>query len=305
MDNSDLFADTLAAAHERGISVSDATPPCDRYFAVEDLRLHFLDWGSSEKLPMVLLHGFGLNAHAWDFFSLVERTNFRICALDFRGHGDSQWARDGDYSRDRYVADTIAFIDALRVPVAVLIGHSLGGGVALLTAKAMSERVRALVLVDSALGPRSGPNEVRRFVEGPDKFPSLKAFADYAATLNPRRTKSGLLRSLRHNVHQLPDGHWTWKYDSVLRSPDRPHLSPDFETMWSALATVPCPILYVRAGEGSHLADYLVPRLESLGPRVRIATVPKAAHSVMGDNPNAFARVVNSFLHDTGILILP
>lgn len=302
MDDSDLFADTLLAAHERGLFFRDATPPCDRYCQVGDLRLHFLDWGAGGKPPMVLLHGFGLNAHVWDFFSLVGRTNFHIYALDFRGHGDSQWARDGDYSRERYVADTIAFIEAIRVPAAVLIGHSLGGGVALLTAKEIPERVRALVLVDSALGPRSGPNAVRRFVEGPDTFPSLEAFADYASTLNPRRTRAGLLRSLRHNVHQLPDGQWTWKYDSVLRSPDHPRTPPDFETLWSALATVSCPLLYVRAGEGSHLADDLVSRLKSLGPRVRIATVSNAAHSVMGDNPEAFAREVNGFLHQAGIL---
>ena len=54
---------------------------------------------------------------------------------------------------------------------------------------------------------------------------------------------------------------------------------PDFTAMWSALATLPCPILYVRAGESSHLTDECVPRLEALAPRVRLVTVPHAGHS--------------------------
>ncbi len=155
--------------------------------------------------------------------------------------------------------------------------------------------------MDSTLGLRRGPNTVGRFVEGPDTFPSLEAFADYAVRLNPRRTKAGLLRSLPHNARRLPDGQWTWKYDRALRDPERPRPAPDFAAMWSALSTAPCPVLYIRAGESSHLADEFVPALESLAPRVRLVTVPRAGHSVMGDNLLAFAAVVRQFLGDITI----
>jgi esterase len=296
MSDNDLFTATLAAARERGISVADPGPPKGRVCIVNGLRLHYLDWGTNGKPAMILLHGFAVTAHAWDFFSLTARADFHVYALDHRGHGDSEWAPDGDYDRSRHVTDLIAFIDALHLDSLVLIGHSLGGGVALLATSQLARRVRALVIVDSTLGPRRGPNTVRQFIEGPDTFPSLEVFADYAIRLNPRRTRAGLLRSLPHNARQLPDGRWTWKYDPVLRDPNWPRTPPDFAAMWSALSTAPCPVLYVRAGESSHLADELVPALQSLAPRVRLATVPHAGHSVMGDNPVAFTAAVRRFL---------
>ncbi len=302
MPDNDLFTATVAAAHERGISMSDTSPPTDRFCLVDGLRLHYLDWGTKGLPPMVLLHGFAVTAHAWDFFSLTARTSFHVHALDHRGHGESAWAPDGDYRRERHAADLVTVVNALGLSSLVLVGHSLGGSVALLAATQMPERVRALVIVDSTLGPRHGVSAIQRFTQGPDIFPSLDAFADYAASLNPRRTRAGLLRTLQFNAHQLPDGQWTWKYDKKLRDPERPRLPPDFEAMWSALTTLPCPILYVRAGEGSHLADEFVPVLESLAPRVRIVTVPDAAHSVMGDNPVAFAAVVRGFLDDVPML---
>lgn len=302
MPDSDLFAATVAAAHERGLFLNDTSPPTDRFCMVDGLRLHYLDWGTKGLPPMVLLHGFAVTAHAWDFFSLTARTSFHVYALDHRGHGESEWAPAGDYRRERHAADLVSFVHALDLSPLILIGHSLGGSVALLAATQMSERVQALVIVDSTFGPRHGPSAIQRFTQGPDTFPSLDAFADYAAGLNPRRTKAGLLRTLQFNARQLPDGQWTWKYDRILRSPDRPRTPPDFQTMWSALKMLPCPILYVRAGQASHLTDEFVPALESLAPRVRIVTVPDAAHSVMGDNPLVFEREVRGFFRDASIM---
>ncbi len=302
MPDSDLFAATVAAAHERGLPLSDIHPPTDRFCIVDGLRLHYLDWGTEGKPPMVLLHGFAVTAHAWDFFSLTARTDFHVYALDHRGHGESEWAPDGDYRRERHAADLVTFVHALGISSLVLVGHSLGGSVALLAATQMPERLQALVIVDSTFGPRHGASAIQQFTQGPDIFPSLDAFADYAARLNPRRTKDGLLRTLQYNTRQLPDGQWTWKYDKKLRDSERPRLPPDFQAMWSALTTLPCPILYVRAGEGSHLADEFVPALESLAPRVRIVTVPNAAHSVMGDNPVTFEREVRGFFRDADIV---
>jgi esterase len=205
MPDDDLFAATVAAAHERGLLVTDTSPPTDRFCRVDDLRLHYLDWGTEGLPPMVLLHGFAVTAHAWDFFSLTARTSFHVHALDHRGHGESEWAPEGDYRRERHAADLVAFVRALGLSSLVLIGHSLGGSVALLAAAQMPEHVQALVIVDSTLGPRRGASEIQRFTQGPDTFPSLEAFADYAARLNPRRTKAGLLRTLQFNARQIPD----------------------------------------------------------------------------------------------------
>lgn len=294
-----VFAALLDAAEEQGLRFGDLAPPESRRCRVAGLRLHYLDWGRAGSPAMVLVHGRAVTAHAWDFFSLAMRARFHVYALDQRGHGDSEWAADGDYSRERHAADLAGFVEALGLDSLVLVGHSLGGAVSLLAAPQLGDRVRALVVVDSLLGPRSGPGP--RFGEGPDVFPSLEAFAEHAARLNPRRKASRLLWSLRNNARQLPDGRWTWKYDRVLRDPRRPLPEPDFGALWQALRTLPCPILIVRAGEHSHIPAEAVPELEALAPRVRLTTVPHAAHSVMGDNPLAFERAVGEFLTGAGL----
>ncbi len=69
------------------------TPKCqDRVFTVNGLRLHYLDWGTEGKLPFLLLHGGSAYAHWWDFVAPVFAENFRVIAMDQRGHGDSDHA---------------------------------------------------------------------------------------------------------------------------------------------------------------------------------------------------------------------
>ena len=131
----------------------------------------------------------------------------------------------------------------------------------------------------------------------------LEAFAEHAAQFNPRRRADRLALSLRWNTRQLPDGNWTWKYDRALRhrSPDRPvrWRTDNFEKVWSVVGGLECPVLYVRAGEHSHLTDQAAARLGAMS-HVRLVSVPEAGHNVMGDNPHAFARLVGEFLLAAG-----
>ncbi len=298
----DTFATLLDGAREQGITFVDPAPPVDRFCTVDGLRLHYLDWGIAGNPPLVLVHGRAVTAHTWDFFSLAMRAHFHVYALDQRGHGDSAWAPDGDYRRERHADDLVAFVDARRLDGMVLVGHSLGGAVSLLAAPRLAGKLRAMVIADSTLGPRRGPSPVGQFIEGQDVFPSLEAFAAHAHRFNPRRDLTRLLASLRHNTMQLPDGNWTWKYDKRLRDPRHPSSPPDYPAMWQALRTAPCPVLIVRAGERSHINDDLLPEIHSLAPRVELVTVPDAGHSVMGDNPKGFAAAVTTFLNNAGAM---
>lgn len=296
------FSDLLRAAADLGLSFNDPEPAMARYWAIDGLRLHFLDWGRQGNPPMLLLHGAAVTAHSWDFFSLAMRPSFHVYALDHRGHGDSAWDPSRDYRRERLAGDVADFTERFALSPLVLVGHSMGGAVALLAARQMLEIVEAIVIVDSTLGPRTRPSRVQRFIQGPDRFASLEAMARHASRFNPRRDLRKLVGSLRHNARQLPDGQWTWKYDPALRDPSKPRPPADFDALWEALETLPCPILVVRASDRSHISDDLVPRLDGLAPRVRLVTVPDSGHSVMGDNPSAFQRAVTEFLNDCGLL---
>jgi esterase len=301
----ELFAAAVTEARRKDIAVWDATPPANHTGVVSGLSLHYLDWGGADKPPLVLIHGARVNAHAWDFFSMEMRQHFHIYAVDLPGHGDSQWATDADYSRARLAADVSGLIEQLGLESVVLIGHSLGGSVATLVAAHLRERIRALGLVDTTLMAPARPNAMAELVNGPDTFPTLEAFAQHAARFNPRRDPERLALSLRWNMRQLPDGGWTWKYDRALRvrGPERPTgpRADDFDRLWTALGEISLPVLFVRAGEHSHVTDEAAERLRAL-PHLRLVVVPESGHNVMGDNPHRFKREVSEFLSATGLL---
>jgi pimeloyl-ACP methyl ester carboxylesterase len=289
----ELFALAVEEARRKGVPIADPTPPIRQTCVVNGRRLHFLDWQGGARTPMLLLHGALLNAHVWDFFSLDMRGDYRIRALDLPGHGDSEWAADGDYSRAAAADAVVTLIEQLDLTSLVLVGHSFGGSLGALVAARRTPRVRALVMVDSTLLPTGQPSVRSLAAAGPDSFESLDKFAEYAAGLARHRDPARLAVRLRWNARQLPDGRWTWKYDPALRQ--RPLGPRTLDDVWAALDAFPGPVLFVRASERSHVSDEAAQRLRAL-PNVRLVVVPDAMHNVMGDNPLGFRHEVNEFL---------
>src|SRR5438105_3082661 len=138
-----------------GFSFADVVLPSEKTVPVGHLRFRYLDWGN-EKLPALLfLHGGALTAHTWDLCCLALRDEYHCIALDQRGHGDSDWAEDADYSIGAQLHDTKGFVDKIGLDKFILVGMSLGAINSLAFAIAHPERLSALVIIDA------GP-EVRR-----------------------------------------------------------------------------------------------------------------------------------------------
>jgi len=128
----------------------EATPTSRHLEATHGLKLHLLEW-SQEGVPLLLLHGFGNEAHIWDDFAPVVAAHYRTVALDHRGHGKSDWDPELRYDHDFMVDDVEAVTEALGMERLVIIGHSLGGRVATLFAGRHPERLAGLVLVQGLL----------------------------------------------------------------------------------------------------------------------------------------------------------
>src|SRR5437867_12468358 len=102
-----LEVGTPRAASLRRCGMALQVQPQDKTVMANGLKLHYLDWGSPDNPPMVLLHGLRGHAHSWDDFSAALCEDYHILALDQRGRGDSEWAKDGVYTTAAYVADLL------------------------------------------------------------------------------------------------------------------------------------------------------------------------------------------------------
>src|SRR5580698_9228236 len=146
MTRTEEFRSLLASAADLGIPHAADTPYQSRNIILRRLRFHFLEWGAPDAPPIVLLHGGHQSAHSWDLVSLHLAQHFRVLALDQRGHGDSEWVRDVAYSNHEMALDAEAFITALGLQRAILVGHSMGGRNAMLVARREATRLRALMV---------------------------------------------------------------------------------------------------------------------------------------------------------------
>ncbi len=267
----------------------------DRFVTINRLRLHYLDWGTEGKPPFLLLHGGSAYAHWWDFVAPALAENFRVIALDQRGHGDSDHVTPPAYGTRHYLADLQQFIATLGLHKPVLMGHSMGGHNSIIYATQHAQELAALILVDTdAAYPEAAVQFLRKLGEKPAKEFDSFVEAISRFQLLPRETyiSTEKLRYLASFAfHERPDGKWTAKLDrkTLFRYPidGRPFLSQ-----------ITCPTLIVRAEHSPLLSHEKINRLVSNLPNGRWVEVKDTYHHVMLDNPEGLVKAVREFLAD-------
>ncbi len=230
---------------------------------------------------------------------------WRAYSLDLRGHGDSDWAPDGDYTLDAFAGDILAIAKTFPSPPA-LVGASLGG---ISSLAAIGEHpdetvARALVLVDVA--PRieeAGRDRIGQFMmeRMESGFGSLDEVADAIQAYNPHRPRPKNLAGLEKNLRKR-DGRWYWHWDpafisgrmggqdetrSTLVDPDR---------LGAAARGLHVPTLLVRGRMSDLLSEEGAQEFLQLVPHARMVDVSGAGHMVAGDRNDAFNDAVVSFL---------
>lgn len=273
------------------------THTADRWITLNGLRFHYLEWGLPQAPPLVLLHGLTGHARTWDHFAEAMADRFRVLALDQRGHGDSDRAPDGDYRVASMVRDLVAFADAVCPGRFSLIGLSMGGRVSIAYAGSHPDRVERLVLVD--IGPEialEGLTRIRTFVSKvPEELESEAQAYQLLRAAAPRYSEPLLRYRVKHSFNRLPNGKLTWKYDKALRDQTREG-TRDIPNLWPDLARITCPTLIVRGTESDVLSPEIAKRMLETLRDGRLVEVPEAGHTVLGDQPEPFARVVGEFL---------
>jgi pimeloyl-ACP methyl ester carboxylesterase len=261
-------------------------------------------WGDDADWPVLLMHGGGQTRHAWGSTAqTLARRGWRAVSLDLRGHGDSEWALNGDYSFTAYGADCISVVDQLGRPP-VLVGASLGGITAML-AEGGSDRVVSSGLVIVDVTHRSNPGGVQRIRDfmrsGIGGFATLDEAAAAIAAYTPHRPRrvnpAGLMKVLR----QKKDGRWYWHWDPRFLDHERTEVPRrEFEPLLeAAIRNIAVPTLLVRGKLSDVVTEEGVREFLQTIPGAKMVDVGSAAHMVAGDQNDAFSQAVIDFLeHD-------
>ncbi|WP_327315351.1 alpha/beta fold hydrolase [Streptomyces sp. NBC_01235] len=236
--------------------------------------------------PVLLLHGLAGHLGEWDDLTArLLADGHRVVRYDARGHGESTRA-PVDMTRAAAVRDVVALLDELDLPPAILLGQSLGGLTALLTAAAHPSRVSSLILVEA--GPAGGdpelPERIGSWLDGwPTPFPTFEQAAAFL-------------------------GHEAWARGLDWRPDGTGHARVDRDTMVAAVAELPeqdywdqwsrltCPTLVVRGENGT------MPPEEQREMRTRrptdthVTVIPDASHDVHLDRPDALHKALTTFL---------
>ena len=137
------------------------------------LSFHYVEWGSPASTPLLCLHGITQTAHSWDEVAEDLSSDYRVICLDQRGHGDSDWAPNGEYNRRAMAADVDAITDAFGLSAFLLCGMSMGGINSITFTAQHPNKVRALVIVDVSPEIKSeGVQNIRTFIQASDDYQS-------------------------------------------------------------------------------------------------------------------------------------
>jgi pimeloyl-ACP methyl ester carboxylesterase len=236
------------------------------------LRLHYVDWGNEGAPTLILLHGGRDHCRNWDWVAQELRDDWHIIAPDLRGHGDSAWSSDGEYSPRANVYDLAQLIHQLNVGPVHIVAHSYGGNIALRYAGIYPEMVNKLVAIEG-LGP-SPKVLAERFAEAPDKrmrdwiegkraaagrvprkYPSLEDAYQRMKEENSYLSGEQARHLTIHGISQNEDGTYSWKFDNYFRVMT-PYDMPqeDLEKLWNNI-TCPTLLLYGEKSWASNPAE--------------------------------------------------
>lgn len=262
-------------------------------------------FGDPDGPLVVLQHGGGQTRHAWrGVGETLGQQGYNVVSLDARGHGDSEWASDGNYERDIMVADLVRVLEQIDGGPPILVGASMGGNTSLAALGEGSVEGAALVLVDIAPRIRSsGTRKIGEFMnQRPNGFDSLEQVAEAIANYQPHRKRPRNLDGLAKNIRLGDDGRYYWHWDPAFRR--RPHMSTEelrarTHRLEDASRSLTIPTLLVRGGLSDVLDEDGAQAFLALVPHAEYVNVADAAHMVAGDRNDVFGERVIEFLTRT------
>lgn len=241
--------------------------------------------------PLLIIHGFlGMSDNWKSFGSLYAAEGFQVHILDLRNHGKS--FHSDDFTYDIMAQDVLEYCQENNIEKVSIIGHSMGGKVAMLFATTYPERVDKLIVAD--IGPKyyaphhqeilAGLNAVD-FSEKPDR-------AQVEETLYPYIPDFGTRQFLMKNLYWKEPGQLAYRFNLAV-------FNAKIEVIGTALpasAYFENPTLFIRGGNSNYILDSDLPEIKKHFPNFELATIPNVGHWLHAENPKMFFEETAKFL---------
>lgn len=292
MTKTEEFASLIQSANDLNIPHTLPVQCYSKQTVVNGMRFHYLEWGDPKNPPLVVAHGGNQTSHSWDLVSLVLAQKFHVFAPDQRGHGDSEWPRDGEMSSSQMAEDMRELFRAWDIQRPILFGHSMGGIMSMYLLTRNPNLVERVIFVD--IGPETGAGSaaIREFVNANKEFDSMEQFIQNVRNYDPFRSEEHIRRTARYNLLQRADGKFATKHAARGGESPRTAIRPSFEEV----TRIGCPALVVRGGESNVLTPEGAVKFAEALPQGHTVTVPKCGHNVHSQNTLGFLEVVLPFI---------
>jgi len=265
--------------------------------ARDGLELTVECYGEPLQPALLYTHGFGQSRVAWHNSALnLAEAGWPGISLDGRGHGDSGWSPDGEYSLDHFL-DDLRSVTASLPEKPVLIGASMGGLLGIMSEGESAGQFRAMVLVD--VTPRwesAGVDRILSFMSAhPLGFDSLQEAADAISQYLPHRERKNPER-LRTQLRESSNGRWRWHWDPKLLAQVGEDIERHVPRLQAAAAKIQIPVLLLSGGRSDVISHKTIAEFLELVPHAEHVQIEDATHMVVGDRNDAFTREILSYL---------
>ena len=279
--------------------MSDSTTPTDHFVKVNGLNIHYLDWGGESNRNLLLAHGQGGHAHQWDYIARKLRQQFRVIAIDQRGHGDSDHSREG-YAASAFASDLAELAEALGIVPYDYCGSSLGGRNGIAYAGDHPNHLKRFVTID--YGPEMSVSSAKRQIGGMNRRPlgwrSIDEHVELSSAQNPRASKEHLQNAAVHGLRVNYAGKYVPKHDPEMFWINGSFGAREVPYLWDQWAKIRCPILEIKGSESDFLSAEILGRMRGLQPNMQLVEAPESGHSITADNPDFVLTELRRFLVD-------
>ncbi len=250
------------------------------------MKLHYRELGEGQ--PLLILHGlFGFSDN-WQSHAKKFAEYYRVILIDLRNHGHSSWS--DDFSYDLMAQDVFELCEDLNLEDIILVGHSMGGKVAMNFAQKHEQLIDKLVVVD--IGIKGYPMHHEHILAGIHSvdLPNIKARRQAEEQMSAHIDSDGVKQFLLKNLYWKEKGKIAWRMNvQVLEREMQNILSPVREV------EVGVPTLFIRGAMSNYILDEDIEAIEELFIDSEIVTIENAGHWVHAEAANEFSDALLSF----------